>query len=473
MRSSRVAPLLGTIVVAAPLAGCTAGAPDEDAPVPPRPGAHRVLGSFVMHVQPEQRRATIRRLPSTSGTSGTSRAAPRLSPQHLDSLPIVADDVAGSGPDYTVELVTDQDPSRLVNTYQLPASGNCPAGSWCADVTFTHFYPGLDLSAVYVQITGIVDPNGDVDHLHDAKNGVTSTPFGLDLGHGAWLYTSPLETLAQGATPKLTWAFDNPDNQDYYVYLDAKAALYPMLWFDAGGVTQTAPLVAGKPAILHYAYARNTACRGDDWIMNGFLKGYNVDIHQTSFPGSAADTYFDVHMMMPFGPGVDFWFNNEDGTGCQAWDSNGGVNFNYAVDDTNTRIHFAGPAANVTPYWSPAWQVYADSGVHAGVTIGVDYEIDRVLCGSLDRYGRVPLGVDVTMHYRYDSKDGPYTAIPLLGLPHGVPGTIGGSSGRLYMPPALDLPPGASQLWVYFDSTGPNCQKYDSGPTGGNFMFPL
>lgn len=458
--------LLGSFVIGC-VTGCAASESDNPPPLPASAAAHPVLASFVMHVSPMERRATIRRLPTTEP------GAPRLSPQKLDSLPIVSDSAAGTGPDYSVELVTDQDPTKLVNTYNAPASGSCPASSWCADVTFTHFYPGLDLSAVYVQITGIVDPNGNVDHLHDANNGVASTPFGIDLSHGAFRYTSPMATLAKGAPSKLTWAFKNPDNADYYVYLDAKAALHPMIWLDTGGITQTAPLVAGKPANLHYVYARNPACRGDNWVMNGFLKGFNIDTHQTSFPGEPTHDAFDVHMIMPFGPGVDIWFNSQDNTGCVSWDSNNGHNYNFGVADTNTRIHFAGPNAGAAPYGVPAWQVYADSGVHAGVTIGVDYEIDRVLCGSLDRYGRVPTGVDVTMYYRFDSKDGAYTAVPLLGLPYGIPDTINGASGRLLNPPTIDLPAGAHQLWVYFDSTGPGCHKYDSGPTGSNFSFNL
>ena len=54
--------------------------------------------------------------------------------------------VNASGPNDTVELATDQ--NSIVDTYGTGASGSCPANGFCADVTLTHFYPGVALSAL-------------------------------------------------------------------------------------------------------------------------------------------------------------------------------------------------------------------------------------------------------------------------------------------------------------------------------------
>ncbi len=446
------------------LAGCAtepAGEPGVPLGVASPAPAHAVLGSFVMKVQPARRRADVFRLPPEAlGPAGL------LQPQNLDDLTIVA--TTGAQPADTVNLVTDE--SSLVDTYNTGAMDGCAANSFCAGVTLTHSFAGLDLSAVYVQIIAVTSATNTTLTGHGAENGVSSTPFGLDLTEGgAWQYTPIPGSLAAGVGSPLTWELQNPDDQVTNIYLNVVAAMYPMLWFDTGAITQTAPLLAGQPAILHYTYARNTSCRGSSWSMQGYWKGDNIDIHTTSWPGVSTDTFFDQIVVMPFGPGLDFWFNNTDGTGCNSYDSNGGSNFNYGITDTNTRIHFAGPSANQNPYYSTAWQVYADSGVKAGVTIGVDYELDRVVCGGLDCYGRVPSGTAVTMYYSLDG--GAFTTVDMLGLPYDVPSSINGSAGQVLVPPSIAIPSTSHSLSVYFDSTGPSsCHNYDSN-YGSNYSF--
>lgn len=469
LRSTSPKPLasLSLSILTATLAlGCGADPTVEEARVEPLESAHPSVGSFVLHVEPGARRATVKRLPP--GADGSTR----LSPAALDALPVVSDDQPGTGPDYSVELATDQ--NSFVDTYQQGASGSCPAGSWCADVTFTHFYPGLRLSAVYAQITGIVDSNGAVEHAHDPANGITSTPFGLDLSHGAFAYTdlAAKGTLAKGQGARKTWAFKNPDDKDFWVYLDVRAALRPMLWFGADNtVTQTAPLQAGQPASIHYEYARLPGCRGTNWQFNAFLKGNNIDIHQMSYPGTSSETFFDVHMVMPFGPGVAFWFNNQD-DGCTVWDSQNGQNYFLGVDDSNVRIHFAGPQSNVNPFNSPAWQVYQDGSLTGGVNVTVDYELDRLLCMSRDRYGRVPSGVDAQMFYSFDGAS--FTGVSMLGTPFGVSDSINGVAGRVFVPPVVAVPAGSHNMKVYFYTNDPACpsegSRYDSNG-GSNFAF--
>lgn len=466
---------LSTALVALVAAGCAADESVETAPPPsaalPAGPAHATLGTFVMHVKPKLGKVVIERLrlPSIAGAGAVGVG---LHGEALDSMPIVSDNVAGSGPDYTVELVTDQ--NSFVDTYNAGASNGCAANSWCANVTLRHFYPGINLSGVYVVATQITDAQGAIDTAHAANNSTATNPFGLDATYGLWQYTTlgaSGTTLAKGAGAMQTWSFKNPDDADVSVKLEVRGSLHPMLWFDkTGGTlthTQTAALQAGQPASVHYNYARNTGCTGSS--INAFLKGYNIDTHQMSYPYASSDTSFDVHMVMPFGPGVDVWFNN-DNNGCTSWDTNGGANFNFAVADTATRVHFAGPTANNPPYWTNANQWYADSGVKAGVTIGVDYEIDRVLCGSLDRYGRVPTGTSVTMHYSLDGAG--FIDVPLLGTPYGVPSSLNGTAGQVYITPTIAIPASSHKLTFYFDSanTGLGCQKWDSNG-GSNYTF--
>jgi hypothetical protein len=468
-----VARCLSSILLASSaLAGCAGdgggdGAPPAPPPVaePAAPGAHVVVGSYVAHMRPRENRIEISRV----RTELAGAEPGKLTPQGLTSASIVSNSVAGSGPGNTVEL----DTISTTDTYgSSVAVGSCPAGAFCGDVTLTHFFPGLNLSAVYAQITGIADSSANVLHNHNAVNGVSSTPFGLDLTYGAWSYTASMGTLGSNVGATKTWAFANPDDSDFYIYLDVYAALYPMLWFDTaanGGITQTAPLVAGQPAIVHYMYARNSACRGSSWSMQGYLKGANIDVHTTSWPGVAADTYFDQHMIMPFGTGVGFWFNNTD-SGCNVYDSNGGANYNYGVSNVTPTLHFTGPNASTSPYSTSNWAWFSDSALHGGLTVSVDYEMDRVLCGSLDRYGRVPAGTTVLMHTSFDN--GAFDAgVSLVGLPYDVPSALNGSSGQVYVPPQISIPAGSHKTSLYFESTGPGaCHNYDSN-FSNNYVF--
>jgi hypothetical protein len=467
MKLSRTVARLASIVLsAAVLAGCSSGGEGAPAPIAPlpAPGAHSLVGSFVLKVRPGQHLAELVRLPPELFAAD---GVPLVQPENLDALPIVADGVTGSGPSYTVELSTP--PSSIIDTYGTGATGGCPADGFCADVTFMHFYPGIDLSAVYVQVYAITDTNGNALGGHGPTNGVASTPFGLDLSFGAWQYTALPGSLAPSTGSTLNWQFANPDDASTNIYLNAVAAVYPMLWFDTSAITQTASLVAGQPAILHYVYARNTACRGTGWSMQGYLKGYNIDIHTTSWTGDATDTYFDQHVVMPFAPGLDFWFNNTDSTGCNVYDSNGGNNFNYGITGTYPALYFTGPNSNISPYWTASWGHGQESGVGGGATITVDYELDRVLCGSLDQYGRVPTGTTATMYYSLDG--GSFTAASLLGLPYDVPSSLDGSAGQVFVPPIIAIPSGSHSMTVYFDSTDPGgCHNYDSS-AGANFAF--
>jgi len=445
------------------LAGCAGSDTTADAPPPsadPPPPGHRSVGSFVMHVRPRAGRIDVRRLaPQIEG-------APRVGPENFDSLPIVSDGNTGTGPANTTELAT----TAIYDTWNGGAVSGCPASSFCGDVQLTHFYAGLDLSAVYVQVTAITTPGGQNDTVHTVTNGVPATPFGIGVSLGAWQYTSLPGTLAAGAPSTQTWAFANPDDQDFYVYLNTLASFYPMLWWDAKGVTQTAPLVAGQPMSIHYDYARAPSCRGTNWIMNGFFRGsYGVN-HMVSFPGNGADTYFDVAVTTPFGAANadELWFNNTDDDNCHVWDSNGGSNWKYSpANPSPTTIHFMDP---VQYGWKPAPATGSTLKV-AGGSVVVDFEPTRAAC-NVDRYDRIPTGTTLEMGYMFDYDGSTATYVDLTSLPYGVADTINGASGRMYVPATISVPAGTGALSVWFHSTGPSgCEKWDSSDYSSNYNF--
>jgi hypothetical protein len=458
MRMVRYAPPAVALFLA--LTGCSGSDTAEGGPAAPSaalpPPGHQNVGSFVMHVQPKANRIDLRRLPPQL------EGEPRIGPENFNNLPIVSDGTTGSGPANTTELAT----LSTTDTYNSGASGSCPANSYCGDVQLMHFYSGLNLSAVYVQVTAITTTSGQNDTTHKVTNGVSSTPFGIGVSLGAWQYTSLPGSLAASTGSTKTWAFANPDDADFYVYLNVLASYYPMLWFDTAGITQTASLVAGQPAVVHYNYARNGNCRGNNWSMQGYLKGANIDIHTTSWTGSSTATYFDQIFTMPFGSGVAFWFDNTDSTGCNKYDSNNSANFNYPITGSTPAIHFSGPSTSTSPYPSSNWNVYADSGVKGGATITVDYELDRIQCMTLDQYGRVAAGTHVNMGYTFDST-GVWNTVSMVGTVYGDP-----QGGQILVPPAISIPSGSHKLTVYFSSDAPSCGSggYDSN-FGNNYVF--
>jgi hypothetical protein len=445
------------------LAGCAAEPQDEAAPPPADRGAHAGVGSFVMHVQPQARRVDVRRLPDD--LVGPAR----YNPQNLQSLPIVSDSSTGTGPDSSVELAT----TSVTDTFGKGLSGTCPAGSFCGDVQFTHFYRGLNLSAVYAQVTAITDSSGTIDTKHAVTNGVASTPFGLDVSLGAWAYTTSPGSLAYGAGSTKSWVFNNPDDADFYVYLDVKAALFPTLWFGKTGLTTTAQPVAGTPFTVHYEYARNTGCgSATNYVWNGWVKATNIDAQHFSFQNVATDTFFDVEVATPFVGGMDLWFNKDalGGTSCTSWD--GGNNFNVGIANPLPAIHFGGPNSAVNPYNTVAWNVYRDTGVVGGAKITVDYEPDRIACLTLDRYRRLPAGTFIKMGYAFDGSNA-YTEVAMTGKPAGIPTGSGAATRDLISPPTISIPSGSHSMKVYFYTNASTCSNgsnYDSN-FSNNFQF--
>jgi hypothetical protein len=256
------------------------------------------------------------------------------------------------------------------------------------------------------------------------------------------------------------WVFANPDDADTYIYLRAVASLYPTEWFNRGyTTTQSSPLVAGQPAIIHYDYSRLSACRGANWRMVASFFGSYTGSHDLTFPGHAGDTALDVHFAVPFGSDASFYFHNLDDTGCSTYDSNNSSNWHAAVQSPSPVLHF-----------KPGYTQATEGTLKAGGQVTLDYELERLTCLGLDAYDRLPTSQVAMAYYRFPGAGSAFTGVSLTGLPHGVPGTINGQSGQLQVAPTLQIPAGATQIELYFQGNNTNC--YDSNMSQ-NYFFAI
>jgi len=195
------------------LAGCSDAAvpgsidfhPDHAAPPLPEGGV--VVATFVAHVSPREQRVVIERVEREDGA---------LDPQSIDQINLSQDGVTGSGPQNTVELVTNS----------TGYNADCPiaqVNTWCANVTLRHFFT-RPLSHVFVQATDITLPN---------RNAINSDvpESGLDATKGLWKYTAPAAStpgvlgLAPHHEGARDWVFSYPDDTDYSMQFRVVASM--------------------------------------------------------------------------------------------------------------------------------------------------------------------------------------------------------------------------------------------------------
>jgi hypothetical protein len=216
----------GAVVLSFGVLGALPGCGGESTPVPlaqPSDSAGRpapslpmgsvVVGEYLAHFSPTERKMTFTAVHPTSA----GRAA-----QSIDALNVVSDDIPNSGPQGTVELLTNS----------AGTNSDCPAGhqtqTFCGNVTLSQFYTG-SLSNVFVQVTSITDATGTEITDHGATNGDTSE-FELDATKGLWKYTAPAATTdgVLGQSPDNAgtrdWIFSNPDDAETYIMLRVVAS---------------------------------------------------------------------------------------------------------------------------------------------------------------------------------------------------------------------------------------------------------
>lgn len=223
-------------------------------------------------------------------------------------------------------------------------------------------------------------------------------------------------------------------------------------------VTQSAHVVSGGKATIHYDVARLPGCRASyhgfpAWAISAY---YTVDggplftVPVTQFQNGAVvpvDATFDVE------PGHDLaiWFHASDEYGCSEWDSRYGNDFHFDID----------PGAPALRFPFPGWSAEQLGSLRAGGEFFVDYDIRR-LSGCRQDYNGLQTW-DVTVGYRFD--DGTTGSASMTATPSDYQRVQ--SFARLAAPAAAHT----VQLWFEnHDRTG--CQLWDSA-YGSNYRFAL
>ena len=223
-------------------------------------------------------------------------------------------------------------------------------------------------------------------------------------------------------------------------------------------VTQSAPVIAGGKATIHYDVARLPNCRAtyQGFPAWGIVAYWAVDGGQafsapvTQFQNGqvvAIDATFDV----PPGGDLAVWFFASDEYGCTQWDSNYGRNFHFALVADAPAVHFR----------FPGWSDDQSAPLAAGRDFLVDYDIRRLSSCRQD-YNGVQTW-DVTVGYRFD--DGAAASASLTTTPNDYQ--------RVQAPARITAPAGAKAVELWFenhDRTG--CQMWDSA-YGANYRFNL
>jgi len=223
-------------------------------------------------------------------------------------------------------------------------------------------------------------------------------------------------------------------------------------------VTQSAPVLSGGKATIHYDPARLPSCRATYqgfpawgitayWAVDG---GQAFTAPVTQFQSGTVvpiDATFDV----PPGSDLAVWFLASDEYGCTQWDSDYGRNFHFALVADAPAIHFR---------W-PAWSDDPSAPLVAGHDLLVDYDIRRLPSCRQDYNGLQTW--DVTVSYRFDG--GAVASASLTTAPNDYT--------RGQAPARLTAPAGASAVEMWFenhDRTG--CQTWDSA-YGANYRFEI
>lgn len=234
---------------------------------------------------------------------------------------------------------------------------------------------------------------------------------------------------------------------------------FPVVRFPATpGTAPTASraLESQKPFVVEYDVARLPSCRGTNWRIDGFLAGPNQLPREFRVPLPGTNR---LHVVAPYDTAT-FWFRNKDDQGCETWDSNFGNNWSLGVTSAFPVLHLK---SNFTS---------ATSGPLDAATLYMNYDLSRLIgkCGgAFDLYGRVPSTQSMTVFWSVNG--GAPQSASLVGTVAGISSVVGGVSGQLALPVAIEnVPTGTSDIAVWANSSIGGCTEWDSN-FGNNWHF--
>jgi len=235
------------------------------------------------------------------------------------------------------------------------------------------------------------------------------------------------------------------------------ASTPPIITFNANWtITQSAPLVAGQPAVFRYNISRLPTCRATynsspAWAISATYQADSSSTVPTLMVtnGGTNNNPIDVPFTVPYGVDLSVWFQNADDWGCSKWDSNYGQNYHFAIQGPPT-IHFNVDGTNPVA-----------GTLKGGAAIAIDYDVRRLSTCRSTYNGFQAWSVSVS--YRFDG--GAIASASLSYIP-------GGSQGQ-QTPAVISAPAGAHQVEMWFQNNDVNgCNAYDSR-YGQNYVFTL
>jgi hypothetical protein len=136
----------------------------------------------------------------------------------------------------------------------------------------------------------------------------------------------------------------NGGRNHHFVIGPTTPADAPVLSFNAdGSVTLSAPLVAGRTAVLRYANERLLRCRqtyqgAPAWSTSAYYStdgGAPLSFSVTNTDPNQTTT--EVSFQVPFGKDLGIWFLNADRSGCKDYDSREGRNHHFAIESASSK----------------------------------------------------------------------------------------------------------------------------------------
>jgi hypothetical protein len=169
--------------------------------------------------------------------------------------------------------------------------------------------------------------------------------------------------------------------------------------FTADWTDSATPLVAGEEAQISYDPSRLPTCRGNlgyggdapgwsidaDTMINGIALNEPVGIAGASLLNEHLPAGALPQLALPFAGTLQMWFDNNDAFGCNAWDSDYGVNYAFTIAPAANAPDWVGNASVLLDRatcgtGSEAGPCYADASPAAnGATFGTWARVEAAI----------------------------------------------------------------------------------------------